>query len=469
MNKQEKIILFLGNADSDASTAKLKATNKLYKRKMLESGIDNWTSIIKVFDDYDVTCVVTKLTKASFEVLASKDYLDVVDDLLTKVSQVPNLIMAHESLLKGIRPAPYKEDRKKRNKNNENYEEYYEESYEEYLGYVESDFNGIFSPPSAEIIESVKNILNKYNLTPIPYSKNAELSTVTSSFIEQNEHNLIFRVYVPSERIWASEAEKLLQLFRDYLQQASGLSARHDQYKTNNGVVHEFYGDDEIASSSLAEKFNEFSTFMDTCVSDPEMAEKSLVLSSLNNREVSDLVSKYSKEARRLHIDLKHERERKLLNIRHNLEADLSEFVNDAKDWEVLYEIVENNIPPIVGVSSALLSSVRNAPIAPSQNIYINPQIIETVNGIVAKEISGTVNLAPEAKQLLSLIEQHSEEKAKSDLTSAVHELTDEQVKEKDRMTAKQKLKGFLISAGNKIGDVSVGVLQTYVESQIGL
>lgn len=99
MNKQEKIILFLGNADSDASTAKLKATNKLYKRKMLESGVDNWTSIIKVFDDYDVTCVVTKLTKASFEALASDYYLGVADDLLTKISQVPNLIMAHESLL----------------------------------------------------------------------------------------------------------------------------------------------------------------------------------------------------------------------------------------------------------------------------------------------------------------------------------------------------------------------------------
>jgi hypothetical protein len=459
MSKKEKIILFLGNADSEAATAKLKATNRLYKRKMLESGVENWLSIIGFFDDFDVTCVVAKLTSASFNAIASDEYVKVVNALLTRISQVPNLILAHDSLLSGIQPETYKSKPVK-----------YDTEYEEYLGDMDNDYHAMmFDLPSSVVITKVKNTLQKYNLKVLPYSKNVELSVITSSFIEQNEHNLIFRVYVPSERIWASEAEKLLQLFRDYLQKASGLSARHDQYKTNNGVVHEFFGDDEVATSSLTEKFQEFSTFMDTCVNNPELAEKSLISSNLNNKEVSDLVSKYGKEARRLHIDLKHERERKLLNIRQNLEADLSEFVKKGEDWDIIYKIVEDNIPPINGVSSALIGASRVLPITTSQNIFINPQIIETVNSIVAKEISGTINLAPEAKQLISAIEEHSEEKDKSELTSAVHELTDENVKGKDRITAKHKLKSFLITAGSKVGDVSVGILQSFIENQIGL
>jgi len=50
-----------------------------------------------------------------------------------------------------------------------------------------------------------------------------------------------------------------------------------------------------------------------------------------------------------------------------------------------------------------------------------------------------------------------------------VHELSDESAKTEDRMTAKHRLKGFLISAGSKIGDVTTGVLQSYIENQIGL
>ena len=75
----------------------------------------------------------------------------------------------------------------------------------------------------------------------------------------------------------------------------------------------------------------------------------------------------------------------------------------------------------------------------------------------------------PEAKELLKVIEDHSTEEDKSELTSAVHELTDPSVKETDRITAKHKLKSFIISAGPKIGDVATGVFQTFLESQIGL
>lgn len=463
MNNKEKIILFLGNADSESSTAKLKATNRLYKRKMLESGVDNWLSIIEYFENYNVDCVVVKLTKNSFNAFASKGYSEVSNRLLGKISQVPNLILAHESLLTGVQTRFYEPQKPTEI-------DFEDPHFEDFLGYEEYEFNERYSPLDEGIVTHVVDILRGFSLGVTPYSKNVEMSILASSFVEQNENNLIFRIYVPSERIWAAEAEKLLQLFREYLQKASDLNARHDQYKTNNGVIHEFFGDDETAATSMSEKFKEFSLFMDTCAANPELAEKSLISSSLNRREVFDLVAKYSKEAKRLHIDLKHERERKLLNIRHSLESELSEFIIDSSEWDTLYQLVEENIPPIAGVSSALVHKTSNElSTIPKQNVFINSQVFETFNGVLAKEISGTVNLVPDAKKLLETIEEYAKEADKSDLSSAVHELTDPNVKKTDRITAKHKLKAFVISVGSKVGDVATGVFQTFLESQIGL
>lgn len=486
MSKKESIILFLGNADSDASTAKLKATNRLYKRKMLESGVENWSNIVDYFDSYSVNCVVIKLTKTSFTSLITDEYNVVANQLLAKISQVPNLVLAHESLLTGVQTRYYEPKKPKKPKKRKKpimtkgiqdledylgYEEYWEsEEDNEFDYHIEGEFNERYRPLSTEVIDQVTNTLNEYSLNIIPYSKNVEMSIIASSFIEQNEHNLIFRIYVPSERIWASEAERLLQLFRDYLQKASGLNARHDQFKTNNGVIHEFFGDDETASASLSEKFKEFTTFMDVCVDTPELAEKSPFLNKLNSREVSDLVSRYVKEAKRLHIDLKHERERKLLNIRHSLESELSEYISESNEWDSLYKIVEDSIPPIHGVSSALNhNAVKSISHQPKQNIFINSQVIDTFNGVMAKEISGTLNLVPEAQELLKMIDLHSSQEDKSELTSAVHELSDSSVKEIDRITAKHKLKSFILKAGSKLGDVATGVFQTFIENQIGV
>ncbi|MDZ4058265.1 MAG: hypothetical protein U1D69_15135, partial [Polynucleobacter sp.] len=65
MLEKQKIVLFLGNADREGVTAKLKAVGTLYKRKMLESSPENWQKIVDIFNDFEVTSVVVKLTNTS--------------------------------------------------------------------------------------------------------------------------------------------------------------------------------------------------------------------------------------------------------------------------------------------------------------------------------------------------------------------------------------------------------------------
>ena len=461
MPEKQKIVLFLGNADREGVTEKLKAVGTLYRRKMLESKPENWLKIIDIFNDYDVTSVVVKLTNTTFGLLCLEEYKGLREKILRLISSKPNLIFAHESLLTGEKANDHVDYLAKLND--------YDPDLDEEYQYLRLEYDNIFEPPKREIVDEVIDLFADHGITITPYNKNVELSLIASSFIDKNENDLIFRIYVPSERMWASEAEKLLKLFRDYLHKVSGLSVRQDQYTTNQGVVYEFFGGDGVDPNLLPQKFDEFSSFMESCVSNPESAQALLESTHLNKSEIFNLVEKYSKEARRLHIDIKQERERKILAIRHGLESELSEHVRTDHDWEVIGRVIEASVPPVGGVSSALAIDRKIQPI-PNNNltVNINPQIIDTVNGVIAQNIVGDQHLGADAKQLLEIIDRYAS-KDKAILASSVHELSDKSAKTEERITAKHRLKGFLFSVGSKIGDVTAGVLQSYIENQIGL
>lgn len=55
------------------------------------------------------------------------------------------------------------------------------------------------------------------------------------------------------------------------------------------------------------------------------------------------------------------------------------------------------------------------------------------------------------------------------ELTSAVYELADKSAPQSGRITAKQKLKKFLLGLGGGIKEVAIGILQSYIEKQLGL
>jgi hypothetical protein len=472
MQNKSKIVLFLGKADTEGVTVRLKAVGTLYKRKMLESRVENWRKIIEIFNDFDVSSVIVKLTGNAFLNLCDEEFKETRETLLGLISSKPNLFLAHESLL-----TEEVEEQDEGNNNTDN--EYIQtddinpelidpelaEDYE-YQSYY---FYNVFDPLPTEVIREVTDLFTSHGITIIPYKKNIELVVIASKFVEQNDSNLIFRIYVPSERMWANEAEKLLQLFREYLHKVSGLNVRQEQHRTNQGVVYEFFGGDGVEPTILPQKFTEFSSFMEMCVSNPEHAQLLLESTHLNKTEVFNLVERYSREARRLHVDIKQERERKLLAIRHVLESELSEYVRTERDWEIIGKIIDESVPAATGVSSALSIDRRQLP-EKSSNIIINvnPQIIGTIHGVVAQQILGDQHLGTDAKQLLEIIEAYAGTD-KTTLTSAVHELSDESATPEDKLTAKHKLKGFLYSAAGKIGSVALDIAQKYIEKQVGL
>ena len=435
------LVLLLGNIDHEGVQSSLSASRRQYKKKLLESTSRNWDTIVNYFKQYPVAAVLIKLTPHTFRLLASSDYEFVRDELFSRIASVPNAVFVYEDVLTGKKQ---------------------DEWQEEHRPY-----------PSRDIVERVLNWLEPYGIELIPYRTNAEVTVLAESFLLDTEKNLIFRLYIPTGRIWSNEADRFLQLFRDYLERVGHLTVRLDQRRTNQGTIYAFHGDETQRDARLQDKFEDFSQFMELCTSDTAAAEAFLEAREIHHREVIDIVARYSKEAKRLQVDLKHEGERKILAIRQRLESELVDVSPTREDWNAINLLVDLAIPLLKESSSfSFLNQTLLLPEGKSTNspitINVRPQIIQSVNGIVGQEIYGNQYLTQEDQQLLALIKEHGGIKSR-ELESALHELADNSAPQPNRLGARQKIKKFLIEVGKRTSDVAVGVLQTYIEKKLGL
>jgi hypothetical protein len=430
------LVLLLGNIGHEGVLSSLSAARRQYKRKMLDSSPANWEAIIEYFSSFKVTAVLVKLMPHTLRLLSLEEYQTVRNKLFSLVAAVPNIVFVYEDLLTG------KEQ-----------QDEYQKPY-----------------PQSDELTSVISWFNLIGIELTPYKKNAEVTVLSESFLIDTEKHLIFRLYIPNGRIWSNEADRFLQLFRDYLGRVNHLTTRLDQRRTDHGIIYEFHGDAAPGETGLHSEFEEFSKFMDLCASNSNAAEALLTTKNINHKEIIDIVSRYSKEAKRLQVDLKHEKERKYLSIRQRLESELVDSVLTTTDWRSIESFINAAIP-YSGEMGSLLSLTHSPSnyIATDGNLTVNvrPQIFQTVNGIVAQEIYGNQHLSQSDQQILSLIKAHGGTKTK-ELESAVHELADDSAPKTDRLSAKQKLKTFLIAAGKRTADVAVGVLQTYIENKLG-
>jgi len=373
--------------------------------------------------------------------MASKEYEGIREKLFRKIGAVSNILFVYEDILSGQSK--------------------------------ESVWGDIHHRPSEKAKNLVFEMLSDFGVNVLPYKRNAEVTVMAETFLAETEQNLIFRLYVPSGRLWSNESDKLIQLFRDYLAKVASIKVRLDQYRTDKGVIYEIHSEEVASSGGIDTEFSEFTQFMDLCVTDPSAAEIMLKDKDVASKDIVGILSRYSKEAKRLSVDLKHEREQKVLSIRQRLESELVDTIPGVIDWEAIDSLVNMAVPALSGTQGAI--AVDQNPILLTKDahqnnitINVNPQIIDTVNGVIAQEIRGNQTIGVEAQQLLELIHKYGGKKSQ-DLASSVHELEDESAPKSGRLNAKQKLKKFLIDVGKKGGDIAIGVLQSYIEKQLGL
>ncbi|WP_157555586.1 hypothetical protein [Herbidospora yilanensis] len=450
----DPFFIFIGNVDRESATGKLKSTGVKYVKKMLESSPENWLTIDEQLTKPGLLGALVKLTASTCELLVRENYSIPALKILRSLQTISHAIYIHdgvfsdESNITTRLGVPH------------NITNIFGEEERIILWQDEQVLRAV----SADVREKVRSLLREYDLTIVPYKTNAELSVLVAKFVEQHDKRLLFRIYIPSGRLWAGEASKLLELFRNWLAQIKGQRVRLGGYTTSNGEVHEFYGDDSLRGEGLAEELRNFSDFLEMCIENPEKAEQLLEENNVQRATVAGIIARYAREARRLNRDLRHERETRVLAIRHRLESELEECGSGAPDSNIVDQLIP--LPSRFTAPLALELSKTTQP-ATGPSIVVNQQFFNSVQGIVAQEVSGNANLSPDAVKLLELVAKHAEADSML-LESAVHEIEDSDAEEEDRLTAAQKLKGFLFKFGDKIGDASLSLLQKYIESKMG-
>jgi hypothetical protein len=444
LQQDEPLVLLLGNIAHEGVLSMLQASDRQYKQKLLNSKPKNWQNIVEYFDDFEVQSVLIKLDPQIISLLASEDYQEVSNKLLQKISQKPNIVFVYEDLL--------------------------------FSEFDSDEWTQLRWKPSKEDLKKVLSTIESFDLNLMPYKRNAQVTVLAESFLQDTEKNLLFRLYVPCNRMWSNETDRLLQLFREYLSDIGHISVRLDQQRTGKGTIYEFHGDEPKGEYGLSEEFSKFTHFLDYCISDQSAAEVILTNKSVDRERISEILARYSKEAKRLHVDLKHDRERKILGIQQRLESELIDEIPEDIDWTAVSRLVEYTVPLISGSNSSLRIGYSSHSLAShnkaSVTINLNPQIVGTVNGVVAQEINGNQNLGVYGEELLELVQKYGEARA-NDLATAVYEIEDESVPKPERLKASQKLKKFLTNVartGKDLGGkIAVDLLQKYIEKQLGL
>jgi hypothetical protein len=229
----DRFFLFIGNTVPEGAASHLKTAGNFYSHKKLDSRPENWEAIIELVMDPDLLGVIAKLTGHDYGLLLSDRYELVAPRLLAGLPRVRHVIFIHETTLTG----QYDDPPAVRFHPDDEIDAMVRDHY--------------FAPPPNETRLAVNRLLEKHELNLVPYRTNAELSVLASAFVEENEKNLLFRIYVPAGRIYAAEAEKLLSLFRIWITEVKGQRVRQDDYRTPSGQVFEFFGVERLTSSEL--------------------------------------------------------------------------------------------------------------------------------------------------------------------------------------------------------------------------
>jgi DNA replication protein DnaC len=302
-------------------------------------------------------------------------------------------------------------------------------------------------------------------------SGKAQAAAASSASDDITDSSLLFRVYIPSERLYAAEAGRLLTLFRDWLVATRGHGVRQSGYRTASGEIYEFFADASVVGADLQEHFDIFSTFLALCDDNQSAAVDLLTEMNLGRVQSSDLVSRFSREMLRLQVDLRHTRERRVLSLRQSLEQELLDNHVDLSrvPSSQFTALLESLVPgPSAPESLALLAGPKAATHTESITVNINPQIINAVKSTINQNVQGVSHLGLQAKEILALIDRFGGNDTVA-LRSAVHEVEDADAPPAERAAARRRLKKFLGQLAGTVHDVGLDLLEKYLESRLGM
>jgi hypothetical protein len=282
--------------------------------------------------------------------------------------------------------------------------------------------------------------------------------------------HLLLHIYIPSARLYADEANRLLALFREWLTATRGHGIRQTTYHTPSGELHEFFADSSVTQSDLGEEYDNFSNFLNTCTEDPSAAINLLAGTALDRASSINLVDRFARDLKRLQLDLRQERRQRISALRDRLEQDLLEAeIGPRQPARSQIDLLLDRLVPDPLTSEPLALLAGTVAVQPAVSVTVNAptKIINAIASTVVENIQGTAYLSGPAKQLLALIHDCGGDEAAT-LEADVHVLEDADARPADRSAAKRRLKKFIGQLAGTARDLGVDLLAKYLESKTG-
>lgn len=444
--------LAIGSVLTESVTTKITTAGNEYRAKLLSSTPENWWTIISYLQQPRLLGVIAKFTANDFQRFVSPKYAEVTKALLAEIAHHPYLVVIHEAVISDPTPEIAGVER---------------DFEEEWDGVTWNDqaAREFFGTLDRQIRDDVRSLLDQFGLTVATYKRNMEASVLAASFVEDTQSNLLFRIYVPAGRLYEEELSKLLNMFHDWVASVKQQTVRQGGYKTPNGRVIEFYGEPGMTQDGVNAELQEFAQFLGL-LDQPGAAEGMLRELGLDAERATELTAKYGKEARRVLLDTKHERDRRMLSIQQQLESELIDDLGSVSPGD-LHDLVHRLVPTSpFAIVPAAHSALERPSAAP--HVTVNQQFFQHVEGIVAQNVNGRVSLGTSADQLLALVREAAGGASRSSLESDVRELADPGAPTPARIGARQRLKEFLARNGKRVEAATFQLLWKWVENQIG-
>lgn len=296
-----------------------------------------------------------------------------------------------------------------------------------------------------------------------PFFQRDDVTIRIEQFLEELDGQIFLRLYVPRNRYQAEQIDSFLKVFERYLRQVERREFSIETRKAQNGVVYIFRGTGgDVFLETIEDAFARFDDFMKFCRDDAKKASEILNSSGVAKTESPFLVAKYAKEYQRIVIDAKHEFEHKALLLAQRLERDILEIGTDG-----LTPSLTTSGPSVIlnltGNTGAVTLNLRD----------IGNLSASSVATTVGDVMNAGLVYSPEETKLLELFQEHASRLEAIHLKSDLDQAKDPALPQPMKMTAKQRIMGFLFKVGGKAGDIAVTeslkALAEYVKTSFGI
>ena len=475
----QKTAVVLGTFSHEGLDAKLRGLNMNLVRKGLRSSERNWARIIEIISNLrearQLAAVLVYAPTPTLLHIASSQYDSVRGSLFDELKRAGSHVFLHEDNFSAkIEPAPWditdlsEEELLQRDIPWSDIVEIDSDSPQYLLqSAIVANTRRASRLPTreewlAENADAIRRAeeclaeLRGREISMVPFRTRSDVTIRAFELLEDAEAGIFLRLYVPHGRYQSEQFEDFLTMFSRYLREVEALEFSIASDRTLRGTNYVFKGRGDVADfSGLNGAISRFDEFLSLAQTNPKSAEIVLLGRGCGGPQAMHIVAKYARQNRRLTMEIKHEHDRKKLQLQQEMEAELL----DDQDTALLPM-------PSASAPSGILSVVGNlAPVT----INFTGSIL---GNSVERTVFGDVTYTAEDKALMTLMTNLSDRMEVLRLQSDVSRLKDRATSPEERQTAVQRLKGFLYKIGKtaveKSTEFGMDVLLKYLERQIG-